>query len=286
MTIPSLKVAIKQAIIIGVLFSFCPYLFAQEQTDTCQLIQAKKTPKAKAKAKVKKTKASASHNSITGLTLEEEKKLNDLQKLSRVYRQQGVQLQAVGNVGGAASFYRKAIELDPFYAVPYNDLGIIYEMQGNPQSAEESYLRSIQIDPNYLSAYSNLALLYENQRNLEKAAFYWQKRAELGPADDPWTIKASRRLSDVRLALGYDEFGNLTEKEVLGLVKDTSKDKSVLRDDDKALARTHLNKAKLYYKKGDEIQALKEAINAKQIDPASIEINEFIDKVQKRLLSR
>lgn len=285
MTIPSLKVLIKQAIIIGVIFALSPSLFAQEQAGTYQVVQAKKVPKAKAK-KVKARKAPDSQNSITGLTLEEEKTLTDLQKLARIYRRQGVELQAVGSVDGAASFYRKAIELDPFYAIPYNDLGITYEMQGNTQAAEESYLRSIQIDPNYLSAYSNLALLYESQRNLEKAAFYWQKRAELGPADDPWTIKASRRLSDVRLALGYDEFGNLREKEIIGLVKDTSKEKSVLREDDKALARTHLSKAKLHYKKGDEIQALREAINAKQIDPANIEINEFIEKVQKRLLSR
>jgi len=220
-----------------------------------------------------------------GLTEAEEYNLNEVQKLARVYRQQGIEMQRVGNLEGAFSFYKKAIELDPFYPVPYNDMGVIYETQELYDKAEQSYMKSIQVDPNYLSAYSNLALLYENQRDLKKAAFYWEKRAQLGLPDDPWTVKAEKRLEDIHLVLG-DKTSRARERQIIDLVKETREQKDILRQSDKALSKALLQKAQLYYKKGDEASALREAINAKQISPNDSEINEFIDKVQKRLLSK
>ena len=182
-------------------------------------------------------------------------------------------------------YYQKAIELDPVYTVAYNDLGIIYEAKGQPDRAEDNYLKAIKINPNYLSSYSNLALLYEGKRDLQKAAEYWKRRVELGPVGDPWTEKAKTRLNDIRLVL-EDKTVNPGEDNVLGLMNDVLIQKASQKTEDRILAGKHLDKAKTSYKKGDSITAVKEAYSAKSLDPANKGVDELLDKVQMRMLSR
>lgn len=126
--------------------------------------------------------------------------LEGLHLQARQYREAGLEKQRIGNLSEAMSLYQKAITVDPGYAVAYNDLGVIYEALGSPERAEESYLKSLKIDPAYSSVYTNLALFYENQRDLDKAAFYWDKRAQIGSLDDPWTQKAANRFKDIRMS--------------------------------------------------------------------------------------
>jgi superkiller protein 3 len=211
--------------------------------------------------------------------------LTELQNQARLYRNQGLEKQQTGDLEGAMQLYQKAVALDPFYAVAYNDLGIVYEAKGLIDRAEESYLQATKLDPFYLSAYSNLALLYEGKRDLNKAAFYWEKRVKLGAPDDSWTLKAKQRLNDIQLVTeGMGE--GAREQEVISLIKDVASQKDLKKKDNKALARAYFEKAKLNYKKGDEVTAFREAINAQQLDPNNKEIQEFITKIQKRLLSK
>jgi len=219
-----------------------------------------------------------------GIYPEDESKLTALQKEARLYRQQGAEFQKIGDLEKAMAYYQKAVEIDTTYAVAYNDLGVIWEAKGMPERAEQNYLRAVQINPHYYSGYSNLALFYEGKRDLKKAAEYWQKRIEYGPADDPWTEKARGRLNDIRLVLG-DKDINPDEEKVIGLMKEVLVQKSVLKTDDKALAKKHFETAKLTYKKGDELTAFKEAVDAKSLDPANKDIDEFLDRVQARMLS-
>lgn len=55
---------------------------------------------------------------------------------------------------------------------------------------------------------------------------------------------------------------------------------------DQALARQVFETAKRKYKDGDEVTALKLAVDAAQIDPANREIAEFIERTQARILSK
>jgi len=220
------------------------------------------------------------------LSLEEDKSLTDIQKQARLYRAQGLQMQQIGDLAGAMSLYQKATELDPGYAVAWNDLGVVYDANGVSDRAEECYLKATKIDPNYLSAYTNLAFLYENQRDFGRAAYYWKKRAELGAPDDTWTQKAKQRLEDIDISEAKRPMEKMREQEVLGMIKDIEAHKSLLKKDNKTLAKDYLLKAKLAYKSGNEVAALKQAIDASQLDPSNEEIQEFVDKIQKRLLSR
>jgi tetratricopeptide (TPR) repeat protein len=207
------------------------------------------------------------------------------QKQARMYRQQGLEFQRIGNLEAAMSLFQKAIELDPGYAVAYNDLGILYEANGFYDRAEDSYLRALKIDPDYLSAYTNLALFYENKRDLKKAEYYWQKRVELGLPDDPWTQKAEQRLEDMRLVLGEKPIES-KEQDIIELTKDVAAKKAIIRYDDKALAVILFERARESYKNGNLPHALKQAVDAQLLDPSNKTINDFVDKLQTRLLSR
>lgn len=214
----------------------------------------------------------------------QEMKSSLMSEQAREYRARGYKYQQLGNIREAMGYYKKAIECDPAYAVPYNDLGVLYEANGNVDLAEQNYLQAIKIDPTYLSAYSNLAMLYEGKRDLNRAAFFWQKRAYLGSPDDPWTDRARHRLEDIRLVLGKKSMVS-REQQILDLANAVSSEKALLRQDDKANAKYLLDKAKQYYQRGENILALKEAINARQLDPSNSDIDDFIEKVQTRLLT-
>lgn len=116
------------------------------------------------------------------------------------YRMRGYKMQKSGDLGQALQLYQRAVAVDPQYAAPYNDMGVVYEMQGQLDQAEAAYVRAITIDPNYAGVYSNLAALYEKRGDIAKAIAYWQKRASLGAANDPWVQKAQQNV--IRLQRG------------------------------------------------------------------------------------
>ncbi|MBI4981895.1 MAG: tetratricopeptide repeat protein [Candidatus Omnitrophica bacterium] len=216
-----------------------------------------------------------------------EENLTQLQKDARFYRSQGLRAQQIGDFDTALSFYQKAIELDPAYAAPYNDAGVIYETNGEVGRAQDSYLKAITIDKRYLPAYTNLALLYENERELSKAAQCWKKRYELASLDDPWAKKAKMRYEDINLVLADRPIQqDAREQEVMGLLKDVAAQKTLFKKDDKAMAKSLFVKAKESYSMGDDVSAFKQALDAGQLDPANKEIEDFITKIQTRLLSR
>jgi len=216
---------------------------------------------------------------------EDESKLNEFQKQAREYRAEGLKEQKMGDIDSALKYYQKSVELDPAYAASLNDLGIIYEAKEDVGRAEQCYLAAIKADPAFISPYSNLALLYENKRDLNNAAFYWGKRAEMGALDDPWTKKAKARYDDIRLTLGEIPV-DAREQEVVSLVKDVSVQKSLMKKDNKEMARLQFKKAKELYQKGFDAPAIREAINALQLDPDNDSIKGFIEKLQTRILSK
>ena len=209
----------------------------------------------------------------------------EMQLMARNYRQQGLDAQQRGDLDAAIDFYSKASQYDPSYAVVFNDLGVIFEATGDMERAEQDYQQAVKIDPNFVSAYTNLALLYENKRDLVSASRYWKKRADLGRQDDPWTQKAKQRFQDIQMILGHVSVDN-KEQQIVGLIKDVTVQKSILKKDDKALTKSHFDKAKNYYQQNNYDMALKEAMDAMQLEPSNQEIEKFISKVHVRMISQ
>jgi tetratricopeptide (TPR) repeat protein len=269
-------------------------LFAQDNgggnrgyltTSQLSLQKSQQKTQGEAPEKTKEKTTSSRTSKALDAAEKEEKDLTEFQKWARRYRKEGLDLQRAGNTQEALALYQKAIELDPFYATVYNDLGVLYEGRGDVERAQENYLKAIQVDPNCLSAYSNLALLYESQRDLKTAAQWWQKRLDMGSAEDPWTQKAKRRLRDIRMVLG-ENADALEEEDVLGLTEETSRKKELLRGDDQAQAEDLFQQAQQHYKKGQDELAYRETVAALQLDPDNKEISEYAEKIQRRLLTK
>ncbi|MDP2905012.1 MAG: hypothetical protein Q8O22_01745, partial [Candidatus Omnitrophota bacterium] len=126
----------------------------------------------------------------------------------------------------------------------------------------------------------------ESRRDLRQAAYYWQKRAEMGLVGDPWTQKAQRRYNDIETVLSDRPVEDNKEKETIELLATVLNDKALLKKDDAAQAREYMSKARALYNKGDDVTAFKTAIDAQQLDPTNDEIEEFVEQVQHRALSR
>jgi Flp pilus assembly protein TadD len=195
-----------------------------------------------------------------------ERKLSELQEQARDYREQGLQLQRISDIDNAISFYQKAIALDPSFAIVYNDLGIMYETKGLVDRAEQSYLQSIRLAPEFLSPYSNLALLYEVKGDFEKAAFYWEKRVELGSSSDPWTEKAKEKLSNLATMLpGYRE--KLIESQTVNLIREILDAKRIEKEKKMEQAQMYLSSARKLYRSGQYTKALEDIDKSLSLDP-------------------
>jgi len=220
--------------------------------------------------------------------------LNHLRKANQYYKakkltaalKEAYQAQDLDRTSPEIKEFIERIDYDPGAAAAYNDFAVVLEAGNRLDEAEDCYLKAIKFDPTLLSAYVNLALFYERKRDLEKAEFYWEKRAELGSPDNPWKQKAANRVKDIRAVLSSSPIADARESEVLGLVKDVAKYKSAVNKNDKALAQDHFNRAKQSFKRGDLATAIKEALDAQNLDQDNPEIESFIEKTELRALSR
>jgi len=85
----------------------------------------------------------------------------------------------------AITYYRKAIELDPNYALAYNNLGASLNEHGKYGEAIAAYRKVIELKPDpYLApAYSNLGMALADQGKYEEAIAAYRKAIELKPDD-------------------------------------------------------------------------------------------------------
>jgi len=195
-------------------------------------------------------------------------------KQAQSYRAQGYDAQRVGNLDVALSYYTRAAELDPFYAVAFNDMGIIFEAKGDINRAKQAYQKAVSIDPNYLSAYYNLAALFEKEGDFDKAAYYWQMRVNLGDWSDAWTWKAKERLDGL-------EASNKVDKNNMPVAGNLD---FSLNPDPKRRAAYHFQHARQLNARGEYIKALKELNDAVVLDPKNVDIRELLEDTQLKVL--
>ncbi|MBU0503327.1 MAG: hypothetical protein KKG43_02940 [Candidatus Omnitrophica bacterium] len=207
-----------------------------------------------------------------------------LKEQSRIYRQQGMELQKRDDYSGANMFYQKAVELDPGYAAVYNDLGVMSEAEGFIDRAEQFYLMALKLDPKYLSPYSNLALIYEEKRDLPRAGFYWKKRWELGLESDPWTNKAKSRFFDLMLVAPAIKQAYIDE-ETLRLNKDAAAYLKIKKEEEKLDYQKFLKSANNLYRSGDYNKALEEVNKAQEISN-SAEVIELRRSIIKKITEK
>ncbi len=100
---------------------------------------------------------------------------------------------------GAIEYFRKAIELDPKYAYPWNNLGYIYGAMGNHDKEIEYYRKAIALNPKFAFPWNNMGVTYRKLGSYDKAIECFRKAIELDPKDAyPWN----------NIGYVYDKQGN------------------------------------------------------------------------------
>ena len=88
---------------------------------------------------------------------------------------------ALGRLKEAEEVVRKAIQIDPDFAIAHNNLGCILKESGDLRNAENSIIKAIQLQPNLFEAYSNLANTLSDLGRLKEADSLMRKSIKLRP---------------------------------------------------------------------------------------------------------
>ena len=74
-------------------------------------------------------------------------------------------------------------ELDPKYAVAYNNRGVAWKNKGEYDLAIADYNTAIKLDKNYVSAYSNRGVALYRKGDNDRALVEYNKALQLDPND-------------------------------------------------------------------------------------------------------
>ncbi len=78
--------------------------------------------------------------------------------------------------------YRKAIEFDPQYAAPWNDLGVLLKNHlVRYDDAESAYRKAIEIDPRHAASWNNLGNLSKHLGRYDESESAYRKAIEIDP---------------------------------------------------------------------------------------------------------
>ncbi len=87
----------------------------------------------------------------------------------------------INNTDYAIEYYKKSIELNDTFSIPYSNLGASYFEKGNYDRAEKYFLKSIKINPNESSTYYNYGNLKNSQKYFKESKEFYLKALEVNP---------------------------------------------------------------------------------------------------------
>lgn len=105
-----------------------------------------------------------------------------LERNARLLTQLGATCLALGDKCAASSAFEEAIQLDPYYEEALYNLAVLNE-KTDPQKSTELLKRAVQIDPDYAIAYQALGRLFQKAKDLVQAEYHFRRSLEIDPAD-------------------------------------------------------------------------------------------------------
>ena len=75
--------------------------------------------------------------------------------------------------------FTRAMESNPKFSGPENNLGTVFYVQGDYRRAERAYKHALKLDPRNASIYNNLGTLYFTRRKIHKGAEAYQQALSL-----------------------------------------------------------------------------------------------------------
>ncbi len=105
----------------------------------------------------------------------------------RWWNEHGLALHQAGSIALASESYRRALRLDPRYALAYNNLAVALADSGDQKAAREALLRATELDPTLARARRNLAWLFARNGEHLRAVSLLRELVTFHPHDaDAW----------------------------------------------------------------------------------------------------
>ena len=101
----------------------------------------------------------------------------------KLLNQQGEALFIKGDIAGALTAFKKAIELDPFFATAYNNLGTLYWQTGEAQKAINNFKKAMEIAPNDRDAIFNYGTVLTSLEKFKDAKNLYSSYLQKNPND-------------------------------------------------------------------------------------------------------
>jgi len=127
---------------------------------------------------------------VVNASIHDEKRLT-----AHAWMNVGVALAEGGDVAGATTYFRRAVEGDAASAEANNNLAQALAMQGDFAGAIPHYEAALRGDPTLMGVDFNLAVALENVGRTDDALAHYERAVELDPADAE-ALAASERLRD------------------------------------------------------------------------------------------
>ncbi len=148
----------------------------------------------------------------------------------RIFSNYGIILKDLGKLKEAEISYRKAIELDPDYAIAYLNLGIILVDLGKLQEAKVSTRKAIELDPHNANFHCTMGNILRDLGKLKEAEISYRKAIEV----DPDYAKAYLNLGIILVDLGKLQEAEVITRKAIELSPDYANSHSnlgsILRD--------------------------------------------------------
>lgn len=99
----------------------------------------------------------------------------------------GTRLAKAGEMQKSEEAFLKAIELNPYYAKSYHNLGILQAAQQRTKEAIKNLEKLIELEPNIAEHYCNLGIIYYLEGTYYEAELFFSKALEID-SDHPDTL--------------------------------------------------------------------------------------------------
>lgn len=229
------------------------------------------------------------------------------------YNDLGVIYETQGFIDRAEQAYLQAIRIDSDFVSAYSNLALIYESQRDLDKAGMCWSKRAQLgDPNDPWAQKARQRLRDIRALSPKAAAKQQDLREQEVVKLVAEVSAHKKKvekeNQERIAKTNERVRTYMKKAIDMEIKgdaagalryakiaqkiDPKNDlirsyiDTLLRKNNKALAASYMDDANLMEKIDDLVAAEKIAVDAQQLDPANEDINEYVDKLQIRNLSK
>ena len=126
----------------------------------------------------------------------------------------GKMLLESGDLHGAETAFKEALERNPGSVIFHNDLGLLYTAMDRYPDAVSEFMKAVELDPASSATMSNLGIAYRGMGRYDEAIECFTKALAISPNNDSIRYNLGLTFMDQRkYELAIAEFGKITERK-------------------------------------------------------------------------